>query len=138
MDALSEISVAWRANVRKRGVCRLFSPLSSVKWSNVSVAKVVRLRVDVDRVPELEAALRRAREQFQNEPGTTVWEVYDSEHGAHRGLGAGERTLIEVFATDAAVREHDESAAVAQLRADFESLNVEVVSVDQLSQTSSS
>ena len=104
----------------------------------MSVAKVVRLRVDVDRVSELEVVLQRAREQFQNEPGTMLWEVYDSVHGAHRGLAAGERTLIEVFATDAAVRQHDESAAVAQLLADFANLNVEVVSVDQLSQTSSS
>jgi len=102
----------------------------------VSVAKVVRLRVDVDKVADLEVVLRRAREQFQNEPGTMLWDVFDSEQGDHRALGAGERILIEVFSNEAAVRDHDESAAVAQLIADFENLGLDVLSVDQLSQTS--
>lgn len=66
-----------------------------------------------------------------------AWEVYDSEQAEHRGLAAGERVLVEMFSDDAAVREHDASDAVAELLAEFESLEVKVLSAAQYSLTRS-
>lgn len=93
------------------------------------IVKVVRLRVQVGSAHTLDRVLHRAREAFHAEAGTTHWDVYDSD-------GAGERTLVEIFADGGAVQRHDDSAAVAVLLADLEDLGVEVLSVDQFSQTS--
>ncbi|MCW3492719.1 putative quinol monooxygenase [Microbacterium sp. SSM24] len=95
----------------------------------VPIAKVVRLRVEVDNAHALDRVLHRAREAFHAEAGTLHWDVYDSD-------GPGERTVVELFADPDAVRQHDDSPAVATLLADLEALGVDVVAVDQFSQTS--
>lgn len=95
----------------------------------MSVAKVVRLRVEVGNMQALDGVLHRAREAFTAESGTVHWDVYES--GA-----IGERTLVEIFADVEAVRRHDDSAAVATLLSHLEQLGVDVVAVDHFSQPS--
>lgn len=94
----------------------------------MSIAKVVRLRVDATDSHALDRALAHARDAFSAESGTLHWEVYDAGDAA-------ERTLVEIFADAEAVRRHDESAAVATLLSELERLDVDVVAADQFSRT---
>ncbi|WP_100809651.1 MULTISPECIES: antibiotic biosynthesis monooxygenase [unclassified Microbacterium] len=91
----------------------------------MSVAKVVRLRVDPQASRALDAVLEDAQSAFAAEVGLVHWGIY-------AGAADNERILVEVFADENAVREHDDSHHVQTLIAAFESLEVEVVANEQL------
>jgi quinol monooxygenase YgiN len=92
----------------------------------VTLAKIVRIRVSEDAISELDGVLAAAASAFDGEPGTLQWV-------ALIGMEPGERVLVELFRDQAAAAEHDRSAAVQTLLAEFARLSVHVVSVEERS-----